>query len=58
VQEQNVRFYDKIAIVTGVCLVKAVSNGQNLNLKLRYTDAYVRKGKQWQLVTWQSLRLP
>lgn len=57
VEEQKVRIYGKIAVVNGVCTIKAINNGQPMNLKLRYTDAYKRNGKQWQLITWQSLRL-
>ncbi|CCH52701.1 hypothetical protein BN8_01719 [Fibrisoma limi BUZ 3] len=56
-QEQKVRLYGNTAIVNGVCQVKAVSNGETLSSRLRYTDVYVKKGKQWQLATWQSLRL-
>lgn len=58
VQEQKVRIYGKMAIVNGYAIVKAISNGNPLTMKLKYTDAYVRNGNQWQLVTWQSLRLP
>ncbi len=57
VEEQKIRLYGKIAVVNGVCTIKAINNGQPMNLKLRYTDAYKRKGKQWQLITWQSLRI-
>ncbi|OIN59913.1 nuclear transport factor 2 family protein [Arsenicibacter rosenii] len=57
VEEQKVRIYGRIAVVNGVCTIKAINNGQPMNLKLRYTDAYKRKGKQWQLITWQSLRI-
>ncbi|RIV17954.1 nuclear transport factor 2 family protein [Fibrisoma montanum] len=55
--EQKVRLYGNTAIVNGVCQVKAVSNGETLSSRLRYTDVYVKKGNQWQLATWQSLRL-
>lgn len=56
-QEQKVRVYGNTAVINGVCLVKMNNNNQPTELKLRYTDVYVKKGKQWQMVTWQSLRL-
>lgn len=56
-QEQNVRLYGNMAIINGVCAVKMTSNGQTINMRLKYTDVYVRKGNQWQMVSWQSLRL-
>jgi ketosteroid isomerase-like protein len=56
-EEMKVRVYGKTAVITGVCAVKAENNGQTINTRLRYTDVYVKKGKQWQMVSWQSLRL-
>ncbi|MGA0555539.1 nuclear transport factor 2 family protein [Larkinella sp. VNQ87] len=57
IQEQKVHLYGNTAVISGICLVKATNNGQTINSKLRYTDVYVKKGKQWQMVAWQSLRL-
>ncbi|RRA97610.1 nuclear transport factor 2 family protein [Larkinella rosea] len=57
VQEQTVHVYGNTAVITGICLVKATNNGQSINSKLRYTDVYVKKGAQWQMVAWQSLKL-
>ena len=57
VQELTVRLYGNTAIINGVCLIKAMNNGETINTRLRYTDAYVKKGNQWQLVTWQSVKL-
>lgn len=59
VQEQKVRLYGKMAIVNGVCYIKRPPvDGKNNDLKLRYTDAYVKKDGRWQMVTWQSFRMP
>lgn len=57
VQDLKVRVYGKTAVINGVCLIKANSNGETINTRLRYTDVYVRNGKQWQMVAWQSIRL-
>jgi hypothetical protein len=56
--ELKVRVYDKTAVITGVCTAKVVSNGQQLNTRFRFTDVYVKRKEGWQMVTWQSLRLP
>ena len=58
IQEQKVHLYGNTAVISGICLVKATNNGQTINSKLRYTDVYVKKGQQWQMVAWQSLKLP
>ncbi|GAB3263142.1 hypothetical protein GCM10027347_29490 [Larkinella harenae] len=57
IQEQKVNLYGKTAVITGICLIKASNNGQAINSKIRYTDVYVKKGAQWQMVAWQSLKL-
>ena len=56
-QELKVRVYGNTAVINGVCLIKMNTNNTPTELKLRYTDVYVKKGKQWQMVAWQSLRL-
>ena len=55
--ENKVLLYGNTAVVSGICQIKATNNGQTINTKLRYTDVYVKKGPQWQMVAWQSLRL-
>ncbi len=55
--EQNVRIYGNTAVINGICMVKVTSNGATINSRLRYTDVYVRNGNQWQMVTWQSLKV-
>ncbi|WP_020602462.1 nuclear transport factor 2 family protein [Spirosoma spitsbergense] len=57
-QEQEVRVYGNTAIINGKCLIKATNNGETINTTLKYTDVYIRKGNQWQMVTWQSLKVP
>ncbi|MFN4146194.1 MAG: nuclear transport factor 2 family protein [Runella sp.] len=54
----NVRVYGKTAVITGFCKMKAISNGQEISTRFHYTDVYVKNKSGWQLVTWQSLRLP
>jgi ketosteroid isomerase-like protein len=56
--EVKVRVYGNTAIVTGLAKLSFTSNGQVTNTQLRYTDVWVQKGKAWQMVSWQSTRLP
>lgn len=55
--EQKIRLYGDMALVNGICQIKATNNGEPANLKLKYTDAYARRNGKWQLITWQSLRM-
>lgn len=57
-QEQKVRIYGNMAVINGKCLMNVTSNGTIINTGLAYISVYVRNGAQWQLVAWQSLRVP
>ncbi|MFN8349072.1 MAG: nuclear transport factor 2 family protein [Spirosomataceae bacterium] len=57
-EELKVRIYGKTAVITGLCGAKVLSNGQQLNTRFRFTDVYVKSKAGWQMVSWQSLRVP
>ena len=45
-------------ILTGVARIKVSSNGNDLDFRVRFTDAYAKRSGRWQMVVWQSTRLP
>lgn len=45
-------------VLTGVARIRVNSNGNALNFGVRFTDVYANNNGQWQMVTWQSTRLP
>jgi len=45
-------------VLTGVAWIKVVSRGNQLDFGVRFTDAYARRNGRWQMVVWQSTRLP
>ncbi|MGA7259413.1 MAG: nuclear transport factor 2 family protein [Stellaceae bacterium] len=45
-------------VLTGSCRVSVMSQGRPNSFRIRFTDVYANKGGQWQMVTWQSTRLP
>ena len=45
-------------VLTGIAEIKVVSNGTANAFGVRFTDVYARRGGTWQMVTWQSTRLP
>lgn len=56
--ETVVRTYGPVAIVTGRAKVKVTSGGNDRELDMRYTSVYRNTGNRWQLVSWQSTRVP
>lgn len=45
-------------VLTGVARISVTSNGNPINFGVRFTDVYANTGGQWQMVAWQSTRLP
>jgi hypothetical protein len=45
-------------VLTGSCRISVMSNGCPNTFGVRFTDVYANKGGQWQMVAWQSTRLP
>lgn len=56
--EQTVRVLGDTALVTGRAQIKATSGGKALGFWVRFTEVWARSEKTWQLVAWQSTRLP
>ena len=54
----RMRVYAGIAIVTGTARVDVRADGVARHLGIRYTEAYVRRDNRWELVVWQSTRMP
>jgi ketosteroid isomerase-like protein len=56
--EQKARLYGGVALVNGRARVTITSQGQEQSFVLRYLDVYVKRNNKWQMVAWQSTRLP
>lgn len=58
VQELDVRTYGDVAVLDGLLTADAQAGNQPVKLTLRFIDVYVNRDGRWQLVAWQSTRLP
>jgi ketosteroid isomerase-like protein len=45
-------------VLTGSCRIGVMSGGRPNSFGVRFTDVYANKGGRWQMVAWQSTRLP
>jgi len=45
-------------VLTGTCQIKVTANGTPNAFGVRFTDVYARRDGRWQMVTWQSTKLP
>jgi ketosteroid isomerase-like protein len=45
-------------VLTGVARIKVSSGGKAMDFGVRFTDVYAKRGGGWQMVAWQSTKLP
>ena len=45
-------------VLTGLCRIGVDSGGNAMNFGVRFTDVYAKRDGRWQMVTWQSTKLP
>ena len=58
IEKSKVRIYGKTAIINAECTYhRKKENGEPNNLKLRYTNVYIKQKGQWKFVTWQSFKI-
>jgi len=57
VESDTVRLYARTAIITGRGNFKVAMDGKVIELKLLYTEVYVKQKKQWKLVQRNACKL-
>lgn len=45
-------------VLTGVARISVTSGGKPMQFGVRFTDVWARRAGQWQMVAWQSTKLP
>jgi ketosteroid isomerase-like protein len=49
--------YGDTVVLTGSARISVNAGGNAMSFGVRFTDVYVNKGGNWQMVAWQSTRL-
>ena len=57
-EARSVRVYGGAGIVTGTARMEITARGQDAHFRIRYIAVYVRAQDRWQMVAWQSTRVP
>ena len=52
------RVYGATAILNGTAKLSVVSEGQPKDVHVRFTDVWAERAGRWQLIAWQSTKLP
>jgi ketosteroid isomerase-like protein len=50
--------FGNVVVLTGAARIHVTSQGKPNAFSVRFTDVYAEKNGQWQMVTWQSTRMP
>jgi len=45
-------------VLTGIAAISVMSGGKPNSFRVRFTDVYANRGGKWQMVAWQSTKLP
>ena len=53
-----VRIYGEVAVMTGLSEMQGAVDGRTVSFTIRFLDVSRRVGDAWQLVAWQSVRMP
>ena len=54
----NIRDYGDTAVVTGHAKLHVMAGEQDLEFQVRFVDIYCRLNGRWQMVAWQSTKIP
>jgi ketosteroid isomerase-like protein len=54
----NAQDLGDVVVLTGTAQMKVVSSGTPNAFGIRFVDVYAKRDGRWQMVTWQSTRLP
>ena len=57
-EARSVRVYGGVGLVTGTARMEFTVRGQDAHCRIRYLAVYIRAQDRWQLVAWQSTRVP
>ena len=57
-ESRQVRVHDKTGIVSGVSRIVLTVGGQEIDVRVAFTELWVKKGKTWRMVLWQATQAP
>ncbi len=57
-ESRQIRVHDKTGIVSGVSRIVLTVGGQEIEVRVAFTELWVKKGKSWRMVLWQATQVP
>ena len=56
--DEQVRLHGDVAVVTGVADMRASINGEERQLRNRYTNVWAKSDQGWRMIAWHSTAVP
>jgi len=57
-EERDVRLHGNTAVIAGIAHVLVKAGGNDIDVRLRFTEVYVKEGGAWKMLLWHSTRVP
>jgi len=57
-EDRRVRLHGDTAIVSGTSHVLVTAGGRDLDIRLRFTELYLKQSGAWKMALWHSTRVP
>ena len=57
-EERRVRVHGDTGIVSGTCRLIVIASGTNIDIRVRFTELWVKKGRAWRMVLWHATNVP
>ena len=57
-EERQVRVHGDAGIVSGTCRIVVTASGTEFDIRMLFTELWVKKGTAWQMVLWHATNLP
>lgn len=57
-EDRRVRLHGDAGVVSGTARVLVTADGREIDIRLRFTELYVKQGGAWKMALWQSTRVP
>ena len=53
-EDRNVRVYGDTGIVSGTCRILVDASGTEIDIRVRFTELWVREGETWRMTLWHA----
>ena len=57
-EERRVRVHGDAGIVSGRCHILITAAGTDVDIRVAFTELWVKKGRAWKMVLWQATQVP